>query len=183
MGEEDAGDRFATRLQGAGRITPSQMSAVQNVMERAVAQTALRLEAHMGVVATTLAAAPFLGIFGTVWGIMESFAALASAANEQGLVALAPGLTAALLTTLASLVVAVPSMIGYNWLVGRIRGMIVRLDNFAAELSASLDRAFVDHRFTAEPLPSMASFGSPSMPAFSAAPSSPLPGPGHPLSA
>ena len=176
VGEEDAGETFATRLQGAGRITPSQMSAVQTIMERSVAQTALRLEAHMSVVATTLAAAPFLGLLGTVWGIMDSCGSLAVAANEQGLVALAPGVSSALITTIAGLLVAIPSMVGYNWLVNRIRGMIVRLDNFAAELSGALDRAFVDHRFSADPLPSMAAFGAPSMPAFSSSPSNPLPG-------
>lgn len=176
VGDEDpTGASFTARLQGAGRITPSQMGAVQTIMERSVAQAALRLEAHMGVVATALTAAPFLGLLGTVWGIMDSFGALAAAGDEKGLVALAPGLSAALMTTVAGLVVALPSMIGYNAQVNRIRGMIVRLDNFAAELSATLDRAFVDHRFTAEQLPTMASFGSPSMPAFSNAPSSPLP--------
>lgn len=178
VGEEDAsGASFAARLQGAGRITPSQMSAVQTVMERSVAQAALRLEANMGGVATVLAAAPFLGVLGTVWGITDAFGQLSAAGNEQGLVALAPGVSSALLTTIAGLLVAIPNLIGYNWMVGRIRGMIVRLDNFAAELSGALDRAFVDHRFTAEPLPSMASFGAPSMPAFSQAPSSPLPSP------
>ena len=57
---------------------------------------------------------------------------------------------------------------------GEIRGMVVRLDNFASELSAALDRAFVDHRFTNETLPSMGSLGAPSMPAFSGVGAGPL---------
>jgi len=175
VGEEDpSGGTFASRLQGAGRITPSQMNAVQTVMERSVAQAALRLEAHLGVVATALSSAPFLGLLGTIWGVMDAFSGLVSANADAGLVALAPGVSSALLTTVVGLLVAIPSMIGYNYLVNRIRGMIVRLDNFAAELSGVLDRAFVDHRFTADALPSMASLGSPSMPAFSGAPSNPL---------
>jgi biopolymer transport protein TolQ len=81
-------------------------------------------------------------------------------------------------TTIAGLLVAVPSIIGYNYLVNRIRGMIVRLDNFAAELSSALDRAFVDHRFQAEALPSISTFAAPSMPSFGGAVTSGMPGPG-----
>ena len=91
------------------------------------------------------------------------------------LATLAPGVTTALVTTLLGLLVAIPSMICYNGLVSRIRGMVVRLDNFANELSAGLDRTFVDHRFSHEVLPSMSAMGSPSMPAFSGSNGSPLP--------
>lgn len=178
-GDEEPGESFTTRLQGAGRITPSQMSAVQTVMERCVAQAALRLEGRMGTIATVLTTAPFLGLLGTIWGIMDAFSGLMHATGEQGLASLAPGVSSALLTTIAGLLVAVPSLIGYNYLVNRIRGMIVRLDNFAAELSGALDKAFVDHRFTAEPLPSISTFAAPSMPSFGGGPTSSMPAPGY----
>jgi biopolymer transport protein TolQ len=165
--DEPSGETFRARLQGAGRITPSQMSAVHTVMERDVAQAALRLEAHMGLVSTAVSAAPFLGLLGTIWGILDAFSSLATRGHELGILALAPGVSSALITTLAGLLVAVPSLLGHNYLVHRIRGMIVRLDNFAAELSVALDRAFVDHRFNVEPLPPLGSFGNPSMPSFS----------------
>jgi biopolymer transport protein TolQ len=177
-GDEEPGDGFGTRLQGAGRVTPSQMNAVQTVMERCVAQAALRLEGRMGVVATALTTAPFLGLLGTIWGIMDAFSGLLNATGDQGLASLAPGVSSALVTTIAGLLVAVPSIIGYNYLVNRIRGMIVRLDNFAAELSSALDRAFVDHRFQAEALPSISTFAAPSMPSFGGAVTSGMPGPG-----
>jgi biopolymer transport protein TolQ len=175
VGDEEPGESFSARLQGAGRITPSQMGAVQTVMERSVAQAAMRLEGRMGVVATALTTAPFLGLLGTIWGIMDAFSGLMRATTDQGLAALAPGVSSALVTTIAGLLVAVPSIVGYNYLVNRIRGMIVRLDNFAAELSSALDRSFVDHRFSAEPLPSISTFASPSMPGFGGAASSQLP--------
>jgi biopolymer transport protein ExbB/TolQ len=164
LGEDEPGDTFAARLQGAGRVTPSQMSVVQNAMERSVAEAALRLEARMGWAALALSAAPLLGLLGTVWGLLDAFSTMS--VPDASLAALAPGVTTALVTTVLGLLVAVPSMLGYNGLVNRIRGMIVRLDNFASELSTALDRAFVDHRFTTEPLPSMSSLGTPSMPTF-----------------
>lgn len=175
LGEDEPGDTFATRLQGAGRVTPSQMGAVQNAMERSVAEAALRLEARMSWVATSLSGAPFLGLLGTVWGILDTFSQLTTTGGAADLTTLAPGITTALVTTVLGLLVAIPGMICYNGLVSRIRGMVVRLDNFASELSAGFDRTFVDHRPDAEVLPSMGALGSPSMPAFSGSSASPLP--------
>lgn len=172
LGEDEPGDKFAVRLQGAGRITPSQMSAVQNAIERSVAEAALRLEERMGWAATALSAAPLLGLLGTVWGLLDAFSTMTN--TDATLAALAPGVTTALVTTVLGLLVACPSLLGYNGLVNRIRGMVVRLDNFASELSAALDRAFVDHRFTNETLPSMGSLGVPSMPTFSGVGAGPL---------
>ncbi len=174
VGEDEPGETFAIRLQGAGRITPSQMGAVQNAMERSVGEAGLRLEARMSWVATALSGAPFLGLLGTVWGILDTFSAMSSFGEGVSLSVLAPGITTALVTTVLGLIIAIPSMIGYNYLVNSIRGMIVRLDNFACELSAGFDRTFVDHRFTSEALPSMTALGTPSMPAFSAASASPM---------
>lgn len=183
LGEDEPGSTFAARLQGAGRITPSQMNAVQVAMERSVAEAALRLEARMSWVATALSGAPFLGLLGTVWGILDAFSLMTTASTPATLATLAPGITTALVTTVLGLLVAIPSMVGYNALVNRIRGMVVRLDNFASELSAGFDRTFVDHRFSNEALPSMSAMGSPSMPAFSGASSSPLPSAMHPVHA
>lgn len=179
VGEDEPGDTFAARLQGAGRITPSQMSAVQVAMERSVAEAALRLEARMNWVATVLSGAPFLGLLGTVWGILDAFGLMSQNGGGADLNALAPGITTALVTTVLGLLVAIPSMVCYNAQVNRIRGMVVRLDNFASELSAGLDRTFVDHRFTNETLPSMSALGSPSMPAFTGSSTSPLPAAMH----
>ncbi|MBN8422094.1 MAG: MotA/TolQ/ExbB proton channel family protein [Verrucomicrobia bacterium] len=179
LGEDEPGTTFAARLQGAGRITPSQMNAVQVAMERSVAEAALRLEARMSWVATTLSSAPFLGLLGTVWGILDTFSTMTSVSSTATLATLAPGITTALVTTVLGLLVAIPSMVGYNALVNRIRGMVVRLDNFASELNAGFDRTFVDHRFTNEALPSMSALGSPSMPAFTGSSTSPLPSSMH----
>ena len=163
---------FATRLQGAGRITPSQMGSVHRVMERSVAEAALWFESRMGLVALGLSVAPFLGLLGTVWGVLDTFASLAD--NQEPTVQLmAPGISGALVSTVVGLLVAVPTMFGYNLLVGNIRSMIVRLDNYACDLSASFDRHFVDHRAGADELPSLGSLGSPDLPSFAGSAANP----------
>lgn len=170
VGEEEPGRSFSSRLQGAGRINASQMSAVHIAMERAVAAAATRLEARLGWVATSLSAAPLLGLLGTVWGILEVFATLAGSGAAPTLTAAAPGIASALTTTLLALLVALPSLVCYNALAGRIRRMIVRLDNFAADLNGTLDRHFVDHRQQEESLPSLGGMGAPSLPVLSQPP-------------
>lgn len=178
VGEEEPGRTFNSRLQGAGRITSSQMGAVQNAMERAVVTAATHAEAKLGLVATALATAPFLGLMGTVWGMLDVFAILAQTDGQAGLAELAPGICSALLTTLLALFVTIPSLIAHNILVSKIRSLIVRLDNFANELSSVLDRQFVDHRTPDENLPSLGAMGSPTMPGFSNPPNQNLtPGP------
>jgi biopolymer transport protein TolQ len=167
LGVDEPDKTFATRMQGAGRITPTQMASVQNAMEQAVAEAALKLEARMSVVAMALSGAPFLGLLGTVWGVMDSFAGLAGMQGNIGIQVMAPGVCAALLTTVVGLLVAIPSMFGYNILVNSIRSMVVRLDNFAGELSGVFDRHYVDHRQPFEDLPSLGSLGTPNLPAFS----------------
>jgi len=113
-------------------------------MERAVGETALRLESQMILLATAVSGAPFLGLLGTVWGVMETFGDVA-AAGSANLAAMAPGVSAALITTVTGLLVAIPAMFGYNYLVTTIRAMIVELDNFAAELASEFEHKYVDH--------------------------------------
>ncbi len=174
VGEEEPGKTFNSRLQGAGRITSSQMGAVQNAMERAVVSAATRVEVRLGLISTVLAVAPFLGLLGTVWGMLDVFAILAQTQGEAGIAELAPGICSALLTTLLALFVTIPSLLAHNFLVGKIRAMIVRLDNFANELSGVLDRQFVDHRSPDESLPSLGAMGTPTMPGFSNSPNQSL---------
>ncbi|WP_166647115.1 MotA/TolQ/ExbB proton channel family protein [Prosthecobacter fusiformis] len=174
VGEEEPGRTFNSRLQGAGRITSSQMSAVQNAMERAVVTAATHAEAKLGLMATAVAVAPFLGLLGTVWGLLDVFALLAQTEGEATMTDLAPGVCSALLTTLLALFVTIPSLLAYNFLVAKIRSLIIRLDNFANELSGVLDRQFVDHRSPDEGLPSLGAMGAPTMPGFSNPPTQSL---------
>lgn len=170
LGSDQVDSTFAVRLQSAGRITPSEMNVVRDAMERSVSAAAVKLESRLGVVATALSGAPVLGLLGTVWGVMESFGGIAGSTDAAGLNSLAPGLSSAMLTTIAGLIVALPSMFGYNYLVSRIRDQIARLDHFAADFAGILDRHFVDHRTTSPELTSLGDIEPVGPEVFSGAP-------------
>lgn len=144
LGSQEVDETFRARLEDAPRISPSQMRVVSSALERAVGETALKLESQMILLATAVSGAPFLGLLGTVWGVMETFGGVAEAGSAS-LAAMAPGVSAALITTVTGLLVAIPAMFGYNFLVTSIRSMVVQMDNFAAELSSALEHKYVDH--------------------------------------
>jgi biopolymer transport protein ExbB/TolQ len=144
LGSSEVDETFRARLETAPRITPAQMRVVTSAMERAVGETALRLEGQMIVLATAVSGAPFLGLLGTVWGVMDTFSDVARAGSAS-LAAMAPGVSAALITTVTGLLVAIPAMFGYNYLVTTLRGMVIELDNFAQELASEIEHKYVDH--------------------------------------
>jgi len=156
IGSTVADENFLMRLQGAGSLNPSQMKAITVSMERSIAECAQKLEGQMPLLATAVSGAPFLGLLGTVWGVMDTFGAVAMAnGGTPGLQVMSPGVAAALLTTVVGLLVAIPAMFGYNFLVNSIRGMIVRLDNFGAELLGVIDHLHVSHGRRFDSLPSI----------------------------
>jgi biopolymer transport protein ExbB/TolQ len=144
LGSSEVDETFAARLEIASPIAPAQMRAVDSAMERAVGESSLRLESQMILLASAVSGAPFLGLLGTVWGVMDTFGDVA-AAGSANLTAMAPGVSAALITTVTGLLVAIPAMFGYNFLVTSIRAMTVDMDNFAAELSSEFAHRYVDH--------------------------------------
>jgi len=144
LGSSEVDESFSLRLETSPKISPAQMRAVQAAMERAVGEGALRLESQMILLATAVSGAPFLGLLGTVWGVMDTFSDVAKAGSAN-LAAMAPGVSAALITTVTGLLVAIPAMFGYNFLVTTIRAMTVDMDNFAAELASEFEHRYVDH--------------------------------------
>ncbi len=108
------------------------LELLQSALERAVAEQVVRLESQVSVLGTAVSASPFLGLLGTVWGVMDAFTGIAVAGSAT-IGALAPGIAAALITTVVGLVVALPSMVGYNILVANIRRLTVEMENFASE--------------------------------------------------
>ena len=144
LGSAEVDETFRARLEIADKISPAQMGAVNATMERAVGETALELESQMILLATAVSGSPFLGLLGTVWGVMDAFAGVAMA-NSATLGAMAPGVSGALITTVIALCVAIPAMFGYNFLVTSIRAIIVEMDNFAAELASEFEHKYVDH--------------------------------------
>ena len=138
-------EHFTTDLEFAGKLKPSQMNPVDCAMEQSIGKNIGRMESQMGLLATAVSGAPFLGLLGTVWGVMDTFSGVASAAGAASMKTMAPGVSAALLTTVIALLVAIPAMFGYNYLVNSIKSLIAELDNFRNELQASFERWYVDH--------------------------------------
>jgi biopolymer transport protein TolQ len=136
---------------GGGRerreiISLKSMEHVKRALEGAVAREALKLESGLILLAIAVSGAPFLGLLGTVWGVMSAFSYVAMEAVKGGradLAVMAPGVAAALVTTVAGLLVAIPSMFGYNWLVHSLRVFTVNLDNFAQHLVSKMETEYV----------------------------------------
>ncbi|MDK2857128.1 MAG: biopolymer transport protein TolQ [Verrucomicrobiota bacterium] len=123
------------------RLEAHQIEAIRIVVDRTMADEALKLEDRMGVLATAVSACPFLGLLGTVWGVMDAFGGMATSGAAM-LSAVAPGISGALLTTVVGLIVALPSSIGYNMLTSRIRRLAVQMDNFSQEFVASVQQHY-----------------------------------------
>jgi biopolymer transport protein TolQ len=118
------------------------MEHVKRTLENTVAQESLRLESGLILLAIAVSGGPFLGLLGTVWGVMSTFGHIAQQ-GQATLTAMAPGVAAALITTVAGLLVAIPSMFGYNWLVHNLRVLTVQLDNFAQELVSKMETEYL----------------------------------------
>ncbi len=110
----------------------------ENALQRALARQTLRYEASMVFLATIVSGAPFMGLLGTVWGVMEAFAAV-SVQQTASIQTLAPGVAAALLTTVAGLVVAIPSVFGYNFLFASTKRLITEIENYASSLADRIE--------------------------------------------
>jgi biopolymer transport protein ExbB/TolQ len=136
------------RLRGPGgerrkqSISLKNMEHVKRAIENVVAQESLKLESGLILLAIAVSGAPFIGLLGTVWGVMSTFAGVAQQGSAT-MAAMAPGVAAALITTVGGLLVAIPSMFGYNWLVHNLRVFTVGLDNFAQELVSKMEAEFL----------------------------------------
>jgi biopolymer transport protein TolQ len=111
----------------------AELEAIDRIVRRNATTQMSELERSLGFLATTASATPFIGLFGTVWGIMNAFRGI-GVSGTASLAAYAPGIAEALVATAAGLVAAVPAVILYNHFLGRLRGMEARLDEFVADL-------------------------------------------------
>ena len=116
-------------------------NAVGVEMQIASAEEVRRLEKGMSWLATTGSVSPFIGLFGTVWGVMDAFSGLGDAGTAS-LRAVAPGIAEALITTAAGLAAAIPAVIAYNHYLRGIRSVATRMDNFAAEFVAKIETLY-----------------------------------------
>jgi biopolymer transport protein ExbB/TolQ len=133
------------------KISQSSFESVRVALERAASQQALLLEKGMIILSTAVAGGPFIGLLGTVWGVMETFSGIARAQGAT-LTAMAPGVAGALIATVTGLFVAIPAMFAYNYMVTTIRAITQELDAFASEYATALDHRYVDNRSLVEEL-------------------------------
>ncbi len=136
-------------VQGQTRISTGSFDSVRVALERAASAQALSLEKGMIVLSTAVAGGPFIGLLGTVWGVMETFSGIAKV-QAASLTAMAPGVAGALIATVVGLFVAIPAMFAYNYMVTTIRAITQELDNFTSEFATAIEHTYVDNRPIAE---------------------------------
>jgi biopolymer transport protein TolQ len=118
------------------------LNAVTVTMHLAGADEIRKMERWMPWLATTGSVTPFIGLFGTVWGVMDSFAGLGTAGTAS-LRAVAPGIAEALIATAAGLFAAIPAVIAYNHFLHEIKEFAGRMNNFTAEFAAQVEKLYV----------------------------------------
>ncbi len=133
LGRSDGGAAHA--------LTARELALARGVTEQTLAEQLVRIERGMNMLATGATAAPLLGLLGTVWGLLDAFQKMGSSGSAM-LIEVAPGISAAMLTTVVGLLVAIPSGIGYNALLGRVRSLSIELDGFTDELLARISCEF-----------------------------------------
>ena len=127
----------AEKMRLPRQLSSVESESVRNALERSVADEIAILEDKMGLISTVVAASPFFGLLGTVWGVMGSFAGMAEKGSAN-IGAIAPGISGALLTTVVGLLVAIPSLIGYNLLNNKMRKIVNEMDSFVELFMANL---------------------------------------------
>jgi biopolymer transport protein TolQ len=128
----------------SGEALTTELGGVENVsraMKRATSVEITKLERYLTFLATTASAAPFIGLFGTVWGIMNAFRGL-SVTHSSSIQAVAPGIAEALIATAVGLAAAIPALMAYNYFVQQIKVLAAEMDNFSHEFLNIAERHF-----------------------------------------
>ncbi len=133
-----AGQRWLDQHPDSGAVRPNERyESAQRAMDRAAAEETAVLERHIGFLATVGSVSPFIGLLGTVWGVMSAFLNIGTQGSAS-LVVVAPGIAEALIATIAGLAAAIPAVVGYNHLLGRLRELANHTGRYSSE--------FLDHR-------------------------------------
>jgi biopolymer transport protein ExbB/TolQ len=131
------------------KVSNASFESVKVALERSVSAQSISLEKGMIVLTTAVAGGPFIGLLGTVWGVMETFSGIAIK-QAASLAAMAPGVAGALIATVVGLFVAIPAMFAYNYMVTMIRAITQELDNFVTEFATAIEHTYVDNRPVSE---------------------------------
>jgi biopolymer transport protein TolQ len=128
-----------TGRQKEGSPDPHAVPAVEGVLRVTVSEETERLERRLSFLATTANTAPFIGLFGTVWGIMDSFREI-GVRGTTSLAVVAPGISEALITTALGLATAIPAVLAYNYLVSRLKGVSTKMEHASAHIVNLINR-------------------------------------------
>jgi len=120
-------------------LPPGQLKKIERILRQLINSQTVQLERRLSFLATTGNSAPFIGLFGTVWGIMEAFHNI-GLTGATSLAIVAPGISEALIATAVGLFAAIPAVIGYNYFLSRIRRIVTEMDNFVAEFISLFER-------------------------------------------
>jgi biopolymer transport protein TolQ len=132
------GDKPST---ATARPTLKSLDAVDRALLRASSTELTKLEQRVGFLATTASITPFIGLFGTVWGIMTAFQAI-GAVGSSNLAVVAPGIASALIATAAGLFAAIPAVFFYNHFTSKVRGFASQMEDFSLEFLNISERNF-----------------------------------------
>lgn len=131
-------------MQGAAASFMGLQARIEKVLDVSIAREVEKLESNLLVLATVASAGPFIGLFGTVWGIMTAFRSIAASRNTS-LAVVAPGIAEALFATAIGLFAAIPALIAYNKFQGDVAKQQAQLEGFADEFSSILSRQIDQH--------------------------------------
>ncbi|HHL40978.1 MAG TPA: Tol-Pal system subunit TolQ [Deltaproteobacteria bacterium] len=128
-----------TAVSNEGRIGRDDLDRIKRILSKKIAEESMRLEAYTPFLATTGNTAPFIGLFGTVWGIMNSFRGI-SVKGAASLAVVAPGISEALVATALGLMAAIPAVVGYNHILSRIDRARADMQGFASDLLNAIEK-------------------------------------------
>jgi biopolymer transport protein TolQ len=126
--------------EGEDGVGPDVLDTLSRAMRRAAGSEIERMERYLPFLATTASSAPFIGLFGTVWGIMTSFQSIGTQGSAN-LAVVAPGISEALIATAAGLAAAIPAVMGYNFYVNRVKYWASGMDGFLLDLLNAFARS------------------------------------------
>lgn len=127
---------------GEDNLLLEKLDSVSRTLERATAQEVTKLERWLIFLGTTGSVTPFIGLFGTVWGVMNAFSGI-GAKGSASVAAVAPGLAEALIATAAGLFTAIPAVIAYNYFIYRLKIKATEMDNFSLDMLSLIDRIYI----------------------------------------
>ncbi|MDD3846107.1 MAG: MotA/TolQ/ExbB proton channel family protein [Syntrophorhabdaceae bacterium] len=129
----------ARQKDNPGRVHKDDLPGIENMLRIAISDESVKLERRLSFLATVANTAPFIGLFGTVWGIMDSFREI-GIRGTTSLAVVAPGISEALIATALGLATAIPAVLAYNYFLGRLKRILSRMDNAAIYLINILEK-------------------------------------------